>query len=87
MDTEVSKVPVTIRAITASHKEVAAAVDTEAAVEVTAPVAEAVAMAPVVEVTEAVATEVRVAKPNQTTMQKYYSHIVNSFRIADLHKQ
>ena len=68
MDTEVSKVPVMIRATTASHKEVAAAVDTEAAVEVTAPVAEAVDMAPV-EVTEAVATEVRVAKPNQTTVQ------------------
>ena len=69
VDTEVSKVPVTIRATTASHKEVAAAVDTEAAVEVTAPVAEAVDMAPVVEATEA-ATEVRVAKSNQTTVQE-----------------
>ena len=69
MDTEVSKVRVTIRATTASHKEVAAAVDTEAAVEVTAPVAEAVDMALVVEATEA-ATEVRVAKPNRTTVQE-----------------
>ena len=59
----------------------------EAAVEVTAPVEEAVAMAPVVEVTEAVATEVRVAKPNQTTVQEHCLHIVNAYRIADLHEQ
>ena len=55
---EASKVLVTIRAATASHKVVVAAVDMEVAVVATAQVAAAVAMAPVVEVTEAAATEV-----------------------------